>query len=812
MSKSLIIVESPTKIKTLQKLLGAKYVFESSYGHIRDLPEKEFGIEIEKDFEPDYVTLPSKKEVIAKLKKAAKECDTVYLSPDPDREGEAIAWHIAAILPPKTNIKRVSFNAITKDAVEEALKNPRSIDMPLVNAQQARRLLDRLVGYTISPLLNKRLRRGRSKGVSAGRVQSVALKLVVDRERQIEAFIPREYWTIYANLKKNIEDKPFISTLFSIDGVRIEKEPIEGKVEGKDFTLIPDETTSKKIVEELKVLPYAITRVDRKEKKRNPEAPFITSTLQQEASRHFRFSPAKTMEIAQSLYEGIDLGQEGAEGLITYMRTDSVRVENEAIAQARQYIGQSFSEDYLPSAPRMFSVKKSAQDAHEAIRPTNVFHHPDAIAQYLSREQFNLYSLIWKRFVASQMNPAIYDTVSVDIQAGPRYLLRATGSLLKFPGFLALYEEKKDEDDESEEHKLLPDLQEGLPLILDSIKDEQSFTRPPPRYTEATLVKELEKSGIGRPSTYATIMKKIQSRDYTVKEQGRLKPTDLGRLVIEIMETNFKEIVNIGFTASLEDSLEEVAEDKKNWKVLLKDFWGSFAPTLKEAEEKPLIPKTMTDIPCPKCGAKLQKIWSKSHYFLGCEKYPDCDYTISMQELTFDKSKYAEDFNFEQNCPMCSGPMKLRFGKFGPFLGCQNYPNCKGIVNIPKKGESIDQEQVGCFAIGCTGHLVKRRSRFGKMFYSCTEYPACDVIGNELDEMREKYKDHPKTASVKKPKAGAKKKEETEKKAKTTKKAATKKKPAAKAKPKKAATSKTTKKVVKKAAPKAKKTTDVESK
>lgn len=789
MAKALIIVESPAKIKTLKKLLGAKYTFESSYGHIRDLPEKEFGIDIENQFEPKYALLAKKKDVISRLKKAAKDVEVVYLAPDPDREGEAIAWHISEILPKGTNLKRISFNSITKDAVHEAINNPEPLNMALVNAQQARRLLDRLVGYSISPLLNKRLRRGRGKSVSAGRVQSVALKLIVDREKAIEAFVPQEYWTITAKLQPG-EEKPFTAAICAINGIRLEKEKQETKVEGQDYVLINNAEQAKKIHADLENERYTVTRVDRKEKKRNPEAPFITSTLQQEASRHFRFSPARTMEIAQTLYEGIDLGTEGPEGLITYMRTDSVRVAPDAISEARTYIEKVYGLDFLPESPRMYQVKKSAQDAHEAIRPTSIMRHPDEVKSFLSNEQYLLYSLIWKRFLASQMVPAIYDTVSVDVQAGI-YTLRATGSQLKFSGFLTLYEEKSDDDSQDDENRLLPQLDVDQILSLLELNEEQSFTRPPPRYTEATLVKELEKSGIGRPSTYATIMKKIESRDYTAKEQGRLRPTELGRIICEVMEMNFKDVMDIGFTANMEDDLEDVAEDKKKWQKVLAEFWKTFSPTLDAAEKNAIVPKIPTNIPCPKCGGMLQKVWSKDKYFLGCEHYPECDYTISVEEATFNKADYADDFNYEQPCPKCASAMKLRFGRFGPFLGCTNYPDCKGVVRIPKKGEEPDAElpPTNCPAVGCTGQLVQRRSRFGKTFIACSEFPDCDVIGNELEAVLQKYEGRPKTAYVGKPKRGRGAKSE---KAAAPKKAAPKKRAAAKkTAAKKAATKKT---------------------
>ncbi len=755
MGKALIIVESPAKIKTLRKFLGPDYLFESSIGHIRDLPEKEFGIDIENDFEPKYTILPNKEEVIAKLKKAAKQCDVVYLSPDPDREGEAIAWHITQILPPDTIYKRVSFNAITKDAVEKALQNPRDIDTALVNAQQARRLLDRIVGYKISPLLNRRIQRGKEGFVSAGRVQSVALKLVVDREKEIEAFNPVEYWNLGAIFKTDKEERNFRAGLYSVDQKRFEKEAVEGK----DLTLIGHKEAADAILERMKKGPYKVETVEKKEKKRNPVPPFITSTLQQEASRHYGFSSARTMNIAQGLYEGIDLGAEGAEGLITYMRTDSVRIAPEALAEAREFIQKTYGKEYLPTESKQYSTQKSAQDAHEAIRPSNVFHTPEKLQPHLSREQFLLYQLIWRRFVASQMMPAIYDTVSADISAGAGILLRATGSIIKFPGFLAVYEEKEDDTDKDDESKTLPALEEGQSLRMQELTAEQSFTRPPPRFTEASLVKELEKSGIGRPSTYAAIMNKIQSREYTIKESGRLKPTELGQIIAQMLEANFTQIMNIGFTAAMEDNLERVAENTKDWKELIRDFWAQFIPTLETALKEAFVPRILTDIDCPKCKiGKLQKIWSKSKYFFGCNRYPDCDYSAPVEEINFNKDDYSENFDWEQKCPKCQSDMKVRHGRYGAFLGCTSYPECKGIVNIPKKGEvAVAHEDLPkCPAIECPGHLVARKSRFGKTFYSCSTFPECDVIVNQLDQIETKYVSHPRTAYVAKPKKGKK--------------------------------------------------------
>lgn len=751
MKKSLIIVESPAKIKTLQKFLGSNFVFASSIGHIRDLPVKEFGIDLENDFAPKYVTMPDKANVISELKKLAKQCDTVYLCPDPDREGEAIAWHIREILPEKTETKRVSFNSITKEAVLKAIENPREINLALVDAQQARRLLDRIVGYKISPILNRRIQRGRGEGVSAGRVQSVALKLVVDREKEIEIFVPVEYWNLGALLKNAEDEKNFKASLYSVDGKKVEKEAVEGK----DVFLIGNKETADQVIEKMKKGQYAVDKVVKKEKRRHPVPPFITSTLQQEASRHYGFSSARTMSIAQKLYEGIDMGNEGAEGLITYMRTDSTRLAPEAISEARNYIQEKYGPDFLPETPKYYSSKKSAQDAHEAIRPTNLQHPPEVVEKYLTKEQFLLYKLVWRRFLASQMKPAVYDTVSADIVNGEGILLRATGSVIKFEGFLAVYEEKVDDDKAGDDSKILPEINEGDVLALIDLLSDQAFTRPPPRFSEASLVKELEKSGIGRPSTYATIMNKIQSRDYTIKESGRLKPTELGRVIAALLEANFTQIMDVSFTANMEDALEDIADKKKDWKELLRTFWEDFKPTLETAEKEAFVPRVDTDIDCPECKeGKLQKIWFKNKYFYGCTRYPECEFSAPIEQLTFDKSEYAENFDWDQKCPECQAEMKIRHGRFGAFLGCSKYPECRGIVNIPKKGETYipESEMPQCPAIGCPGRLQARRSRFGKTFYSCSTYPECDVIVNNLDDLHDKYPNHPRTPYEKKTK------------------------------------------------------------
>ena len=754
-NKTLVIVESPTKVKTLKKFLGTGYQVESSVGHIRDLPKKGFGIDLDREFEPIYENLPDKKEVIATLKKKAKECDTVYLSPDPDREGEAIAWHIAAILPKGPRVERVTFNAITKEAVMEALKKPRSINLSLVNAQQARRLLDRMVGYKISPLLQRRIKRSGATSLSAGRVQSVALKLVVDREKSIEAFTPVEYWNLGAILSLKNEKRPFSAMLHSIQGKRVEKE----KVKGKEVFLIPNQVAADRVKKALQTSTYTVSKVERKEKKRSPVPPFITSTLQQEASRHYGFSAQRTMSVAQTLYEGVDLGSEGAEGLITYMRTDSVRVEPQAIEKVRILIDGAYGKKYLPPKPRIYASKKKAQDAHEAIRPTDLSHPPDVVKPFLNGDQYKLYLLIWRRFLASQMNPAIYDTLSCDIKASPDMLLRATGSIIKFKGFLAVYEEKEDLSEQplpKSEEKTLPELKEGQPLDLIEVTSTQSFTSPPPRFTEASLVKELEKSGIGRPSTYASIMNKIHSRSYTVKERLTLKPTELGRVIAEMLENHFNLIMDIKFTAKMEDELDLIAEDQNDWKSFVASFWKRFLPVLEKAEKEAFVPKLSTDIDCPKCRHKLQKIWARNKYFYGCSNYPECKFTVPIEALEFKKEDYAEGFNWDQTCPKCESPMKIRFGRFGAFLGCMRYPDCNGILNIPKKGEALLEDLPPCPAINCDGSIKMRKSRWGKTFFSCSNYPECDVIVNEVEKLGVKYKNHPKTPCKPKAKRGGK--------------------------------------------------------
>ena len=741
--KNLVIVESPAKIKTLKKFLGRTYNFASSVGHIRDLPKKEFGIDVDHNFKPKYVNLPEKKDVIKKLKDEAKKSNIVYLAPDPDREGEAIAWHIASILPKGTKIKRITFHSITKNAVLSSLENAHEINKSLVDAQQARRLLDRIVGYKISPILSKRFKS--KSGTSAGRVQSVALKLVVDREKEIDSFVPQEYWTIKTHLLTNDQNE-FSAQLFSVDGKKIEKE----KSDKKNIFLVSNEKIANEITKRLKKSTYSVQNIEKKEKKRYASPPFITSTLQQEASRHFGFSAARTMSVAQTLYEGVDMGEEGIEGLITYMRTDSVQVASEALISARTFIKKTFGEDFLPTKPILYKSKKSAQEAHEAIRPTNLYHPPEFVKSYLTPDQFKIYSIVWNRFISSQMTPAIYDTIKAEIDTNDNIVLRATGSTLKFKGHLAVYKEKFDEQ-KNEDDLLLPFLEENMDLSLKDVSSKQSFTQPPYRFTEASLVKELEKSGIGRPSTYASIMNKIQSREYTIKDKMTLKPTELGKIIALMLEENFKPIMNVGFTSAMEDDLELIAEDKKKWQDLLKEFWKAFLPMVELAEKEAQIPKVLTDLKCPKCGKFLQKIWSKGHYFYGCSDYPTCDYASPANALEFNKDDYSEDFNWEQKCPKCNADMNVRHGKFGAFLGCSQYPKCHGIINIPKKGELTIQpeDRPPCPAKGCDGKIILRHTRRGKIFYSCTNFPDCDVVVNDLEDLNTKYENHPKAAYTK---------------------------------------------------------------
>jgi DNA topoisomerase-1 len=695
--KSLLIVESPAKVKTLSKFLGHDFTIKASIGHVKDLPPNELGVDIENDFTPTYVVIEGKEKVLKELKKAARDVDRIFLGPDPDREGEAIAWHIASELNGDSDkILRVEFNEITERAVKEAINNPRKINKSLFDAQQARRILDRLVGYKLSPLLWRKVRRG----LSAGRVQSVALRLVVEREREIQAFKPQEYWSITGTFEgKN--PPPFSARLFQINGEKVD---------------IKNEPQARSIVDGLKEKVFTVSKIEKKKKKRSPAPPFITSTLQQEASRKLKFTANKTMLIAQQLYEGLELGEEGSVGLITYMRTDSVRVASEAQQETREFIIKEFGEEYVPSKLPVYKSKKSAQEAHEAIRPTSVFRIPKSVKEYLTRDQYNLYRLIWNRFIASQMSAAVLEQTSIDIVADG-YLFRATGTVVKFPGFMSLYTEGLDEA--TEEEGVLPLVEEGELLRTVELMPKQHFTQPPPRYTEATLVKELESKGIGRPSTYATILSTIQERKYTEKVDGRFKPTELGILVTDLLTQRFPELMDVGFTARMEDKLDKIEEGTAKWVKVVRDFYIPFDKELNEALESlgRLKPKeTPTDQVCEKCGRQMVIKWGRHGRFMACSGFPECKNSRPIEKQKIEQeTQETVTGQTEEICDKCGSPMLLKTGKFGKFLACSNYPGCKvtkpyGIgVKCPEDG----------------GELVEKRTKKGKVFFSCSNYPRC---------------------------------------------------------------------------------------
>jgi DNA topoisomerase-1 len=654
MSKYLVIVESPAKAKTIKKYLGSDYKIAASMGHIRDLPQSHLGVDIKNDFDPMYIIIAGKSTLIKELKADAEKVDKIYLATDPDREGEAISWHLSHILKidPETDC-RITFNEITKNAVVNAVKQPRPIDMNLVDAQQARRILDRIVGYEISPVLWKKIR----KGLSAGRVQSVATRIICDREAEIENFIPKEYWSINTQFKK--EDGLIFSARF------------HGK-NGKKFE-IKNKDESDEILALLKDSNFRVSNVKKSQKKRNPSPPFITSTLQQEASRKLGYSAQKTMMIAQQLYEGVEIGSEGSVGLITYMRTDSVRLSDDAVKEARNYILGNFGKEYLPSKPRFFKTKSAAQDAHEAIRPSYAERDPDSLKDWLSADQYKLYKLIWDRFLACQMEPAIFDTISVEIEGNPKTLdgktvinLRASGSKLVFKGFMALYVEGKD-DDEDEASQMLPSINKDEILALVNSEANQHFTEPPARYTEATLVKALEEKGIGRPSTYAPTISTIINRGYVERNKKQLAPTELGKIVNQLMVANFADIVNVNFTAEMENKLDKVEEGDIQWKAVLREFYEPFKETVKKAEtiSKIEMPVEVSDEVCDKCGKQMVIKIGRFGKFLACPGFPECKNT----------KPFLEEAGVK--CPKCSGRVIYRKTKRGrKYLGCENYPKC----------------------------------------------------------------------------------------------------------------------------------------
>ena len=713
MDKSLIIVESPAKVRTIKKFLGPGFDVKASLGHIKDLPEKELGIDIQDEFKPNYTVIRGKSKIIKELRDSAKDSRYIYLALDPDREGEAIAWHVCNELKLKktAEVYRILFNEITEKAVKAALSKPGKIDENKVNAQQARRILDRLVGYKISPLLWKSV----SSGLSAGRVQSVALMLVCRREKEIQVFTPQEYWSITALLKAD-EPLPFEARLVKIGTKKAE---------------VDNQGDAEKVCSEVKNLPFIVNKVDRKERKRNPYPPFITSTLQQEAFRKLRFVAAKTMSIAQKLYEGLDIGQEGSVGLITYMRTDSTRISQEALDESRNYIGQSFGPEYVPEKPNIYKGKKGAQDAHEAIRPTSVLRHPDSIKGFISKEEYALYRLIWERFVASQMTPAVYDTTTADIKVG-KYTFRATGSVIKFKGFTILYEEgngagqndKSKEAPESAEEAtqaqdtLLPNLTVNQVLMLLKLTPQQHFTQPPPRYTEASLVKELEELGIGRPSTYATILSIIKERNYVTVNERKFVPTHLGMTVNDLLVENFPDVIDVDFTARMENNLDEIEDGHADWVSTLKEFYTPFAESLTKASKNMRRAKgTPTSLPCPKCGSPLVIKWGRNGEFLACSRYPECKGTAEFSRENNGEIKIREDKISEESCSKCGSPMILKNGRFGRFLACSGYPECKNTKPF--------SHGVRCPEEGCGGDLVEKRTKKGRIFYSCSNYPKC---------------------------------------------------------------------------------------
>lgn len=701
MGKSLVIVESKAKTKTIAKYLGKQYIVLPSIGHLKDLPKNKLGVNIEDGFEPQYITIRGKGPVLNELRKTAQSSDQVFIATDPDREGEAIAWHIAEEIRTKNkNIKRVLFNEITKSGILKGMNAPLEINTDLVEAQKARRVLDRLVGYQVSPLLWKTIYRG----LSAGRVQSVALRLICEREAEIDAFKPEEYWSITVELSTEDKDK-LISKLVKIN---------EKKAK------IPDEATAKALVKALKQCRYKIENIKKRKVSKAPAPPFTTSTLQQEASKRLGYSTKKIMQIAQGLYEGLDLGSEGSVGLITYMRTDSTRVSDEAIDSVRNYIYNAYGKDYLPGKPREFKVKKAAQDAHEAIRPTGIERTPKSLTKYLTKEQYRLYELIWNRFVASQMANAQLEQTSIDIEAKEpekpdSYLFRTTGSVILFRGFLQVFEDFEEESDEKEKDQIIPkNLRKGILLSLIKILPKQHFTKPPARFSESSLVKELDMLGIGRPSTYALIISTLIARKYIEKLARQLKPTELGRTVNKLLVKQFPDIFNVKFTAKLEEELDKIESGDKKFIQIVKNFYVPFNSALEAANSKQdEIRESLmenTDETCPNCGKPLILRWGRNGKFMACSGYPDCKFTKPKDE--------PEETG--ETCDKCGRPMLLKISRYGRFLACSGYPECKST-----KPYSIG---VPCPKEGCNGNVVERKTKTGRTFYGCSEYPNCNFV------------------------------------------------------------------------------------
>jgi len=772
MAKSLVIVESPAKAKTIGKYLGKQFIVKASLGHVKDLPKNDLAVAVDNDFEPHYEIIEGKKKLIQELKAAAKTVESVYLAADPDREGEAICFHLQEELDSNKGRKnsdgpkiyRVMFNEITANAVRKAFDTPMAVNLHLVEAQQARRILDRLVGYKISPLLWDKVRRG----LSAGRVQTVALRLIVEREREIRAFEKREYWTIDVQL--NAKKPPVLTAHFT----KKNDEALE----------ITDEASAKSLVDQVDGAKYVVQSVATREKRRNPVPPFITSTLQQEASRKLRFSVKRTMALAQRLYEGVEMGKEGSAGLITYMRTDSTRVSQEALADVRELIEQRYGAQFRPETPNFYKSKKGAQDAHEAIRPTSSMRTPEDVAPFVQEDELKLYRLIWMRFVASQMMPAVFDQTTIDVAAkgkdGAAYLFRATGSVPKFKGFLEVYEEGKDQKDEEDEElkNRLPAVQQGEELRFKSILPEQHFTEPPPRFNEATLVKELEADGVGRPSTYASILSTIQEREYVKKEGGRFFPTELGMVVTDLLLESFNDLFDVRYTARMEEELDEIEDGKVDWRASMAEFYDRFQKDLEHAARNMTDIKRMekpTDLICEKCGKPMVIKWGRHGSFIACTGYPECTNT---RELTVDlpdvDTTDLTEQDAEEYCENCGRPMVLKKGRFGQFYACSGYPDCKTTKQIggeqtkadvpleekcPQCGSNlvlkhgrfgeftacsnypkckfVKQKTIGVPCPNCSqGEIVERRSKRGKTFYGCNRYPDCDFVawGKPLNE------------------------------------------------------------------------------
>jgi DNA topoisomerase-1 len=705
MAKSLVIVESPAKAKTIEKFLGPNYKVLASYGHVRALPSKQGSVDVEAGFAPRYHVLPESKKQIELLKKEARKSDELILATDPDREGEAIAWHLLEALGLKEDsarpeIRRVTFHEITKGAIQEAVAHPGHISRDLVDAQQARSILDYLVGFNLSPFLWKKIR----YGLSAGRVQSVALRMICEREKEIQAFTPQEYWTIEALLQPEAKEA-FRARLHAVDGQTLKKFDI------------PDQAAATGLVEAIRGQEFRVAALKRSEKKRLPAAPFTTSTLQQEASRKLGFSARKTMSLAQKLYEGVDIGS-GAEGLITYMRTDSVALSEVALTEARQVIIEQYGEDYALKKPRVFKNRaKNAQEAHEAIRPTLIANRPEKVKPFLTSDQFRLYQLIWKRTVASQMAPAVLEATSVDLSAGKRFIFRASGQVIRFPGFMKLYIESTDEAEEKSEGTL-PPLEEGENLASRELLPEQHFTQPPPRYTEASLVKTLEEFGIGRPSTYASIINTLLTRKYVRLERRAFYPEDVGMVVSDLLVNHFERYVDYHFTAKLEEDLDAISRGETRWQPVLKGFWEPFINLLKQKEteiSKQDVTTEKTDRECPECGKPLVIKLGRAGRFLACSGFPDCRYTEPLNGAAKEEPALSD-----QKCDKCGAPMLIKEGRYGKFLACSAYPKCKNIQPLVKpKSLGIPCPECG------EGELQEKKSRYGKIFYSCNRYPKC---------------------------------------------------------------------------------------